>query len=874
MGIRRWAAASVAASLMVAGVATAQTVDQVDPAVSVPGPRSTSGDYATDVLSDPWDFKNDEDVPPIPLVGAEPPDATISRTDADDGRLVVSGRAGTTIKLVRTWGAELAWGRDGRVKPIQAEVYNKITVNMCVSGRGPLPIAFRWYNEFGQEGFYPFYPVGCETRTYDLLDRSLYGPPPANTPWAGKIIRFELLIGPGGTVNLDWVRIHRADAPAQPPVRVPIPRIITPNEEGGADYATSNGNPWDFCGPDDIGSRGVGDLANVAFRNCDMYGQTIANDSFVDLPLRTDINTDRYHRATVDVCYSGGMSFANAPGGGMNARFAWLRRGAPIYTETQDIIIYPGCNRMTFDLATLPPDAVNDENSILKEGWRGQTLDHLRFDLNEDPGTRSFQLNEIKLADDAAFTDSYPITFVDAAGVPGTTADIFVTTGFNTWDGVQIAKGVPVGGGVNTFTWNGTDLNGAQLPNGTYWVWMTMTSAGGVGSAHSTGPVRIERPVPATPSFFVPLNPSRLLDTRNGTGGNIVKLDAGVFTELDVTGVGGVPETNVTAVVMNVAVADPTAAGFITAWPSGEPRPLVASLNFLPFQVVPNLVTVKVGANGKVNLFNSAGNVNLVADVMGYYTDLEPASGGRFTALTPARLLDTRDGTGTGGATNPIPTQQSINLKVTDVGGVPATGVTGVALNVTVDSPTSSGFLSVWPTGEARPFTATHNFVPNLTVGNLVLAKVGANGQVSIFNSSGATHVVADVVGYFSGTGAAFVPTAPRRLLDTRNGTGGHNGTVGPSSSIDVVLATGDPIPGNASAAVMNVISVDSSQQSYVTAWPTGSPRPLAATMNPRPGVPVPNQAYLKLGDGGALSLYNFAGSTHLVIDAFGYFVP
>ena len=76
-----------------------------------------------------------------------------------------------------------------------------------------------------------------------------------------------------------------------------------------------------------------------------------------------------------------------------------------------------------------------------------------------------------------------------------------------------------------------------------------------------------------------------------------------------------------------------------------------------------------------------------------------------------------------------------------------------------------------------------------------MLAKVGANGQVSIFNSHGNTHLIADVVGYFSATGSAFVPTAPRRLLDTRDGTGGRTGQVGANSSFDVTLATGDPIP-------------------------------------------------------------------------------
>ena len=87
--------------------------------------------------------------------------------------------------------------------------------------------------------------------------------------------------------------------------------------------------------------------------------------------------------------------------------------------------------------------------------------------------------------------------------------------------------------------------------------------------------------MPPTPSYYVPLNPARLLDTREGIGGNISAIGNGVFTELDVTGVGGVPETGVTAVVMNVTVTGPTSSGFITAWPSGEAKPFVSNLNFV-----------------------------------------------------------------------------------------------------------------------------------------------------------------------------------------------------------------------------------------------------------------------------------------------------
>jgi hypothetical protein len=74
------------------------------------------------------------------------------------------------------------------------------------------------------------------------------------------------------------------------------------------------------------------------------------------------------------------------------------------------------------------------------------------------------------------------------------------------------------------------------------------------------------------------------------------------------------------------------------------------------------------------------------------------------------------------------------------------------------------------------------------------------------------------------------------------------------------------------SGAVVNVTSVAATTTGYVTAWPAGETRPVVSTLNPRPGVPVPNQAYLKLGPNGQLGIYNFAGSSEIVVDVFGYF--
>ncbi len=841
-------------AVVVAGGASAHPIESAGPSTAPPAALSTSGDYATDVLGDPWDFSNPEDVPPIALIGSE----NSFGISVAGGVLTVDAGPQSTIKLLRTWGSELAWGRDGLAKPADAAVYSHLSFRMNIGQKRNMGV--HYWTESGAQNILPFTVTGPGFTTYDidLTGAGLLGP----GAWSGKIIRLEILAGGndfGGAarfpMELDWARLHRADASVVP-VSSPILSVTSPSEEGGADYATVSGDPWDFGAVGDIVS--MGDINIRSLEGANLNGTTFANDSFIELPLRTPLNPDRYHRATIEVCYAGGFSFANAPGGGMNARFAWFDEGGQTWSETQDIIIYPGCNRMTIDLATAPAVAVNDENTMYKAGWRGLRISRLRFDVNEDPGVRDFSLNEIRLADDAAFSSgNFPIKF---HAETGGTAEIFVTTDAGLFNGTKVGT-VQAVAGDNTFAWNGTNL-----PNGTYWVWIKMTNASGVGSAYSTGPVRIERDVPATRSFYVPLNPVRLLDTRTGVGGNISALSTQALTELDVTGVGGVPETGATAVVLNVTVDAPLTSGFITAWPSGEGQPAVSNLNFVAGQTVPNLVTVKVGANGRVNLYNSEGFTHLVADVVGYYTATQPAGAGRFTAVTPGRVLDTRNGSG------PVGAGVSIPVKVTGLADVPAAGVSGVALNVTVDQPTAPGYLTVWPTGELQPFASSHNFVAGQTVANLVLAKVGAGGQVSIFNSGGSTHVIADVVGYFSASGGVFVPMSPQRIVDSRD-VGGID-QVGQGVTVPIAVAGVAGVPANATAAIVNVTSVDSTTPSFITVWPAGGQKPTASTVNPRPGVPVPNLAYLKLGSAGQLSLYNNSGSTDVIVDVFGYVVP
>ncbi len=245
-----------------------------------------------------------------------------------------------------------------------------------------------------------------------------------------------------------------------------------------------------------------------------------------------------------------------------------------------------------------------------------------------------------------------------------------------------------------------------------------------------------------TGSLFTSSPPSRLLDTRETSGGGPV--GPGATRDLVVTGTFGIPATGVDAVVLNVTAISPTRRGFVTVYPAGADRPVTSSLNFTAGDVRPNLVLAKVSADGRVSFYNQSGSTQLAVDAVGWFGTPEatPARG-RFTALAPRRALDTRDST----ALSPGETRRLI---LAGTAGLPSTGLSAVLLNVTVTDPTASGFLTVHPGGTTPPTASNLNFVTGQSVPNAVVVGVSDAGAIEITNSSGTTHVIVDVAGWFS----------------------------------------------------------------------------------------------------------------------------
>ncbi|SDH64778.1 PKD domain-containing protein [Actinokineospora alba] len=243
---------------------------------------------------------------------------------------------------------------------------------------------------------------------------------------------------------------------------------------------------------------------------------------------------------------------------------------------------------------------------------------------------------------------------------------------------------------------------------------------------------------------YAPMDASRVLDTRQGTGtptGAPAQLPAGQTWSRRIVG-GNVP-TSATAVVLNVTAAGPAGSGHLTVFPTGKAKPLASNLNYVAGQILTNAVVVPVGVNGEISYFTTT-TTHLVVDIVGYV-------GGDtyFVPVTPVRKVDTRMGTGQG-APKPLDPRVSTYFPVLEGVSPPGTFVPDAAvMNVTVVNPRTSGYLTAH--APQAPWSATSTSTLNFTPGGIVsnLAVVGS-GTVAFHNGSDATtDLVVDVTGYF-----------------------------------------------------------------------------------------------------------------------------
>ena len=270
--------------------------------------------------------------------------------------------------------------------------------------------------------------------------------------------------------------------------------VTDPSPTSGEDYATTVlGNPWDMNDASDIQLTGSDYLTNLSFSGGRLHATNTINDPNVTLLFNSNnsvpIDTSRYRYLTWRLQVDGPFDL----GEGSVARFFWtsnpLMSGLTA-TTSHDIIVWPGMNSYTVDLASLStaPDG-GLEATGPAEAWGAGNKRHLRFDPHEFPQARTFHIDEIRLTAKPVATSSFTIKFVgtDADGDPATVS-LYYDIDTNPANGrTLIASGVPLSAG--QFVWNT-----AGVPPGEYYIYAEANDGLQATGRYSTVPVQVVPP--------------------------------------------------------------------------------------------------------------------------------------------------------------------------------------------------------------------------------------------------------------------------------------------------------------------------------------------------------------------------------------------
>ena len=433
---------------------------------------------------------------------------------------------------------------------------------------------------------------------------------------------------------------------------------------------------------------------------------------------------------------------------------SWYRVAAPL-TEwavvsgaRSDLWIAIGSASEAWVAPVVPPNTTTVSNSAT---------------LVSSPGAEWYPVTPVRLLDtrsanglSGAFRDATVRTF-QLTGRGSVPVDAVAVTANLTVTGATSAGYVSVGPTMDSAPTTSTlnVLKGQTLANG---LTLRIGAGGKVGAvfrgasstsgAHLILDVTGYYKVGGTGATWYPLKPTRLLDTRSGTGlGG--RFGPRVVRTVQIAGRGSIP-SDVVAVTGNLTAVSATGTGYVSAGPTMTSTPKTSTLNLTKGTTLANNLTLRLGSGGKAGLVYvgpSGSSVHLLFDVTGYYRTGN--AGAEWHPVTPVRLLDTRSANGLSGAFRDATVR---TFQLTGRGSVPVDAV-AVTANLTVTGATSAGYVSVGPTMDSAPTTSTLNVRKGQTLANGLTLRIGAGGKVgSVFRGASSTssiHEVLDLVGYF-----------------------------------------------------------------------------------------------------------------------------
>ena len=363
---------------------------------------------------------------------------------------------------------------------------------------------------------------------------------------------------------------------------------------------------------------------------------------------------------------------------------------------------------------------------------------------------------------------------------------------------------------------------------------------------------------------FIPVNPCRLLDTRNGSplmGGQTLPIQVANSSECP-----GIPSA-AQAYSFNVTVVPRGSLNYLTMWPDGTQQPVVSTLNSYDGRTKAVAAIIPAGSDGKVDAY-ATNTTDLILDIDGYFQTAN-SSTLAYYPVTPCRLVDTRSGLGG----NYLHAQQPMNFTLAGRCNLPSNAA-AFSLNLTALPRTHTlNYLTAWPTGQMQPGTSTLNAPTGATTANAALVESGSQGEISVYAYND-TDLLIDTNGYFATAGGAgqlsLYNLTPCRAFDDR-----PNFFQG---QITIPIVSSPLCPGLVPAAVaqgfiVNATVIPQAHLGYLTLWGQGQ-QPTVSTLNASDGAVTSNLAIVPANTQSGSFLAYASNNTQLLIDLFGFLAP
>jgi RHS repeat-associated protein len=318
---------------------------------------------------------------------------------------------------------------------------------------------------------------------------------------------------------------------------------------------------------------------------------------------------------------------------------------------------------------------------------------------------------------------------------------------------------------------------------------------------------------------YVPVPASRIVDTTTGAGtcdgAPCARLAADDPVAVKVTGVGGVPATGVTAVVVSIIASGTTSDGWLEVNPAGD-----AAAGTLPLnagQTSAQTVTAKVAANGTITLASGEG-VDLSVDVVGYFRAPSPwVPALNYWPLTPTVTAESTSGTGVCDASpcGTLPAGET-DIATAGHGGIPASGVNAVTVSILAQH-ANGGQVRVAPSGDAAAGELVWE-TGSVGAAGVFTVPLNPDGTITL-ETAGVTSIRVAVTGYWkvpTGTDTGLgldLLEAPTRLVDTTTSTGMCDNnpcdTLQSNTPVEVAVTGQAGLSGEIMAVMVSVTAIN-----------------------------------------------------------------